>query len=97
MAQRKYTFEIKKEVVEKHFEGYTGEQLVEMYDLSHRSRVYDWVKEVREAGTMDVLRPLKGRVKETVSKEKKLTLEEENERLRLENMYLKKLLELRKG
>lgn len=97
MAHRKYTYELKKEIVEQYFEGYTGEQLAEKYNLSHRSRVYDWVKEVREAGTMDVLQPHKGRVKEKLTKEKKLTLAEENERLRLENMYLKKLLELRKG
>lgn len=97
MANQKYTFELKKEIVEKYFEGYSGDQLAEEYSLSHRSRVYGWVKEVREAGTFDVLKPFKGRVKETVSKEKKLSIEEEMERLRLENMYLKKLLELRKG
>ena len=83
-------------MVELYFEGYSAEELAKKHNIGHRSRINEWVRAVREAGTFDVLKPHQGQIKK-IPKEKKLSLEKENERLALENLYLKKLLELRKG
>jgi transposase-like protein len=88
---RRYTFELKKQAVELYFEGYTAKEIVDRLDLGNVRRVYQWVTLVKEANTFDVLLPNKG-----LPRVKKDALKEENERLKLENLYLKKLLALRK-
>lgn len=97
MAYQKYSYELKKEMVELYFEGHSAEELAKKHNIGHRSRINEWVRAVRKAGTFDVLKPYQGQIIEKLPKEKKLSLEKENERLALENLYLKKLLELRKG
>lgn len=92
---RNYTFEEKKEVVELFFEGYTIEELMERFDISNRRRIYEWSKNVRDANSFEVLRDRRGLMNK--GRKKKESIEEENERLKLEVLYLKKLIRLREG
>lgn len=92
---RRYSFELKKKAVELYFEGHRAQDIADQLELGDRRRVTEWVKLVREANTFDALLPNQGLPrKNSANKE---TLQEENERLKLENLYLKKLLDLRKG
>lgn len=93
---KKYSFEIKKKVVELYFEGQSAITIAKENNISSDRRVLAWSKKVREANSFEVLRDTRGRRKQSVKNQKE-TLEEENERLRIENLYLKKLLDLRKG
>lgn len=97
MVRKKYTFEEKKAIVESFFEGQSADELAGENGIGHRSLIHTWVRAVREANTFDVLLPNQGRTVVKVSKQKKVSLEEELERVKLENLYLKKLLDLRKG
>lgn len=93
---KKYSFEIKKKAVELYFEGQSAITIAKENNISSDRRVLAWSKKVREANSFEVLRDTRGRRKQPVKNQKE-TLEEENERLRIENLYLKKLLDLRKG
>ena len=97
MAYKRYPYELKKEMVELYFEGHSAEELAKKHNIGNRSRINEWVRAVQKSGTFDVLKPHQGQIIEKKPKEKKLSLEKENERLALENLYLKKLLGLRKG
>ena len=90
-----YDFQMKKEVVELYFEGYSAVELTERFKLGNRRRVSEWAKKVRDAGTMEALKDTRGLANKGRTKKKKETIEEENERLKLENLYLKKLIELK--
>lgn len=93
---RVYSFELKKQVVELYFEGYSAVELVERFDLGNRRRVTEWTKKVREAGTMDALKDTRGLSNKGRTREKKESIAEEIERLKLENLYLKKLIDLKR-
>lgn len=90
-----YSFELKKKVVELYFEGYSAVDLKEQFDINNRRRVSEWAKKVREAGTFDVLKDTRGLANKGKTKNKMESQTDEIERLKLENLYLKKLLELK--
>jgi len=93
---KSYSFETKKKAVELYFEGRSAITIAKEFHLSSDRIVQEWSKKVRDANSFEVLKNRRGRKKQSEEKRKE-TLEEENERLRIENLYLKKLLELRKG
>ena len=93
-----YSFELKKEVVERFLAGATRQELAREYQLSSDGIVTTWVSAWRKNGD-EALRPKpKGRPRGS-SKPKVLTEEEklrrEVERLQAENAYLKKLRDFR--
>ena len=97
---RKTTFEERIEIVDhclKHLKNYQSTS--EIYEVSYQ-QVYQWVKKYEVAGE-EGLRDRRGRTKEEIelTAEEKLQLEikrieRENERLRAENLFLKKLEEI---
>jgi transposase-like protein len=87
---RKYSYDLKKQVVEKYFEGYSVPDLVQEFDIKNRRRVYEWIHKVKQGGYEALY---DGRRLKT-KKNHQIT---EIERLKLENEYLKKLLELQRG
>ncbi|MDM5332089.1 transposase [Ureibacillus composti] len=93
--RKSYSYELKKEAVELYFEGFSASYVANKLDISSRTLVNDWVKQVKVSNTFDVLLPNQGRPRK--NSKKKETIVEENERLKLENLYLKKLLELKRG
>lgn len=93
---KKYPYEVKKQIVEMYFEGHSVPDLVEQFDVKNRRRIYEWVNKVR-AGGYEALGDLRGSQSKGKSKKEKYTLEEKYERLKLENEYLKKLLDLKRG
>ena len=97
-TKQQYSYETKKEVVERFLAGTTRQQLAREYQLSSDEIVTKWVGAWRKDGD-EALKPKpKGRPKGS-SKPKVLTEEEklrrEVERLQAENAYLKKLRDLR--
>ena len=97
-TKQQYSYETKKEVVERFLAGATRQELAREYQLSADEIVTKWVSAWRKGGD-EALRPKpKGRPKGS-SKPKVLTEEEklrrEVERLQAENAYLKKLRDLR--
>lgn len=93
---RKYTYDMKKKVVNMYYEGHSVSDLVIRFDISNRRRINDWVQKVREGG-YDALKDRRGVKSKGRPQKDGLTLKEENERLRLEVMYLKKLIDLQRG
>lgn len=93
--KQKYTFDQRKQVVEKYLQGELVDNLVEEFQLSNRGMVYDWVKKVKANGyaALNDQRGLRNKGK----KKEEPTLEEKYERVCLENQYLKKLLDLKRG
>ena len=96
VKHKKYSFETKKKAVELYFEGQSAITIAKENNISSDRRVLAWSKKVRDANSFEVLRDTRGKRKREVINQRQ-TLEEENERLRIENLYLKKLLDLRKG
>lgn len=88
----KYSYDLKKQVVEKFFEGYGVPELMEEFQIKKRT-VYDWITKVKEGG-YEALYDNRGMKNRKTEKESYMT---EIERLRLENEYLKKLLDLKRG
>ena len=90
--KQQYSFDIKKEVVQRHFAGETAMDLAREFGLSSEQLVNGWSWKWRKGGD-DALKPKpKGRPKgsakpKVLSEEDKLR--RENERLRAENAYLK--------
>lgn len=95
MKQQKYPYELKKQVVELYFEGESAPEITSKFNLSNRRRVYDWVNIVKEHGYTALENGIP-KVKHEVDV-KDAGLKEENTRLKLENEYLKKLLDLQRG
>ena len=97
-TKQQYSFEIKKEVVERHLAGETKMDLAREFGLSSDQLVKDWSRKWRKGGD-EALKPKpKGRPKGS-SAPKRLTEEEKLRRqiarLEAENAYLKKLRDLR--
>jgi len=97
-TKQQYSFEIKKEVVERHLAGETAMDLAREFDLSSDQLVSGWSWKWRKGGD-EALKPKpKGRPKGSTDP-KSLTEEEklrrQVERLEAENAYLKKLRDLR--
>ena len=97
-TKQQYSFEIKKEVVERHLAGETRMDLAREFDLSSDILVRDWARKWRKGGD-DALKPKpKGRPKGSAAP-KRLSEEEKLRRqiarLEAENAYLKKLRDLR--
>ncbi|MDK8670006.1 IS3 family transposase [Corynebacterium sp. MSK195] len=93
-SKQQYSFEIKKEVVQRHLTGESKMSLAREFGLSSDQVVGYWSRKWRKGGD-DALKPKpKGRPKgsakpKVLSEEDKLR--RENERLRAENAYLKKI------
>lgn len=79
-----------------YFEGYMVTELVKKFDIKNRRRVYEWVAKVRELG-YDGLYDARGARSTGKKKKEHQTIEEKYKRLELENLYLKKLLDLKRG
>lgn len=92
---RYYTFDFKKEVVEKYFEGYSAIELAKEYNINRR-RVTEWAKKVKEGG-FHALYTMREKVNKKKQSPSEKSLEEKYIRLKLENEYLKKLLDLKRG
>lgn len=97
-SKQSYSYEIKKEVVERFLAGEAYMQLAVAFELSSPQLARTWVSQWRLGGD-EALRPKpKGRPK-GLAKPAALTAEDrlrrENQRLRAENAYLKKLRDLR--
>ncbi|OFT23340.1 transposase [Arthrobacter sp. HMSC08H08] len=97
-TKQQYSFEIKKEVVQRHLAGETAMDLAREFNLSSAQLVQDWVIKWRKGGD-EALKPKpKGRPKgsaapKPLSEEEKLR--RQVARLEAENAYLKKLRDLR--
>ena len=97
-TKQQYSFEIKKEVVQRHLAGETAMDLAREFGLSSDQLVKDWSWKWRKGGD-EALKPKpKGRPKGSVtpkplSEEEKLR--RQIARLEAENAYLKKLRDLR--
>jgi len=92
---KKYPYELKKEVVELYFEGESAVDLTEKFNISNRRRVQEWMTIVRKHGYVALERGVPKTTDESESEES--SIKEENTRLKLENAYLKKLLDLKRG
>ena len=97
-TKQQYSFEIKKEVVERHLAGETKMDLAREFGLSSDILVRDWARKWRKGGD-EALKPKpKGRPKGSAAP-KRLTEEDKLRRqiarLEAENAYLKKLRDLR--
>ena len=97
-TKQQYSFDIKKEVVQRHLAGETAMDLAREFGLSSEQLVSGWSWKWRKGGD-DALKPKpKGRPKgssapKTLTEEEKLR--RQIERLEAENAYLKKLRDLR--
>jgi len=90
--KQQYSFDIKKEVVQRHLAGETAMDLAREFGLSSEQLVNGWSWKWRKGGD-DALKPKpkgtpKGSAKPKVLSEED-KLRRENERLRAENAYLK--------
>ena len=97
-TKQQYSFEIKKEVVERHLAGETRMDLAREFGLSSDQLVKDWVRKWRKGGDEALIPKPKGRPKGSTAP-KRLTeaeqLRRQIARLEAENAYLKKLRDLR--
>ena len=97
-TKQQYSFEIKKEIVQRHLSGETAMDLAREFGLSSEHLVGGWSRKWRKGGD-DALKPKpKGRPKGSAAP--KLLTEEDKlrrqiARLEAENAYLKKLRDLR--
>ena len=97
-TKQQYSFEIKKEVVQRHLSGETAMNLAREFGLSSEKLVSGWSRKWRKGGD-EALKPKpKGRPKgsatpKPLSEEAKLR--RQIARLEAENAYLKKLRDLR--
>ncbi|MEH7387256.1 helix-turn-helix domain-containing protein [Bacillus sp. JJ1521] len=96
MKKRTYPYDLKKQLVELYLEGHSSTELAKKYDIHSYKRITDWVRKVREGG-FKALEETRGRHSKGKSKKEEVTLEEKYEKLKLENEYLKKLLDLKRG
>ena len=96
--KQQYSFEVKKEVVQRHLAGETRMNLAREFGLSSDQLVKDWSWKWRKGGD-DALKPKpKGRPKGSVTPKplsEEAKLRRQIARLEAENAYLKKLRDLR--
>lgn len=92
---RVYSEETKREVVERFLEGHRAVDLQEEFGIKNRRRIYDWVHKVKDANSLEALKDTRG--VSNKGRKKEVSLAKENEQLKLENLYLKKLLDLKRG
>lgn len=91
---KRYSYELKKTVVEKYFEGHAIRDLIKEYNISAPRIANRWVNKVREGG-YEALKDTRGM--KSIGKQKRKeeeTKDEIIERQALQIEYLKKLLEL---
>ena len=91
---KRYSYELKKTVVEKYFEGHAIRDLMKEYNISAPRVANRWVNKVREGG-YEALKDTRGM--KSIGKQKRKEEETKNEiieRQALQIEYLKKLLEL---
>lgn len=97
-TKQQYSFEIKKEVVQRHLTGETAMDLAREFGLSSQQLVSGWSRKWREGGD-EALKPKpKGRPKGSVTPKplsEEAKLRRQIARLEAENAYLKKLRDLR--
>ena len=97
-TKQQYSFDIKKEVVQRHLAGETKMDLAREFGLSSDQLVKDWSRKWRKGGD-DALKPKpKGRPKGSVTPKplsEEAKLRRQIARLEAENAYLKKLRDLR--
>lgn len=79
-----------------YLEGYSGSEVAKKLDIRNARRVTEWVSKARDGG-FQALADKRGLKSKGKSKKEELTLEEKYEQLKLENEYLKKLLDLKRG
>lgn len=95
-----YSFETKLKAVKMYLDdGISSNRIAKLLNLSCKNRVLLWVKRYNELGE-DGLRERRGSTKSILRgrpKKKFNSIEEEMERLKAENEYLKKLLESRRA
>lgn len=91
-----YPYDLKKQVVEMYFEGHAVPDLVTEFNISNRRTLYDWINKAKEGG-FRALGDNRGKKSKGKSKIDEQSLVEKYERLKLENEYLKKLLDLKRG
>lgn len=94
--QKSYPVELKKQVVEMYFEGYSTSYLVKKFNITSRRTVNNWITKARKHGFKG-LNDARGLHSTGKKKKEEQTLEQKYERLKLENEYLKKLLDLKRG
>jgi len=97
-TKTQYSFETKKEVVDRYLAGETGMDLAAEFHLSSKGLVQTWARTWRQGGDEALMPKPKGRPKdatetEPLSEEEKLR--RQNKRLLAEVAYLKKLRDLR--
>ncbi|MFC3040445.1 transposase [Virgibacillus xinjiangensis] len=92
---RKYSYDDKVQVVKKFMEGYPSSRLVKEFNIKHRNRIYEWRDQVLQGG-YEALKGHRGMTNKAPHQNRERSLEEENEHLKLEVKYLKKLLELQR-
>lgn len=97
-TKTQYSFETKKEVVDRYLAGETGMDLAAEFHISSKGLVQTWARTWRQGGDEALMPKPKGRPKdaaetEPLSEEEKLR--RENKRLLAEVAYLKKLRDLR--
>lgn len=97
-TKAKYSFETKKEIVDRFLAGETGRELAAEFNVSSNLLVADWVRSWRKDGDEALMPKVKGRpkgskAKPPLSEEEKLR--QENKRLLAKVAYLEKLRDLR--
>jgi transposase len=94
-----YSYDLKKEAVELYYAGYSRVDIAERFGIKNVRMVNEWVRKVEKEG-WEGLKDRRGQTKgpgKGRPAKRTLTLEEENQRLKAENLYLKKLLEQKRG
>lgn len=95
MTKMSYSYELKKKLVELYFEGHSAARLAEEHGVKSRRRILEWVRLVRKTCSFDCLEDRRGHANAGQPRKRDLPIEKENERLRMEIHYLKKLMELK--
>lgn len=98
-VQKTYSHTLKMKAVELYFNGFTRTEIAEICNITNKKMVNKWVDKYKQGGpeALKDKRGLKcgsekGRIRKTA-----LTLEEEIQRLKAENLYLKKLIDQKRG
>jgi transposase len=98
-VQKTYSYELKLKAIKLYFDGFTRTEIAEECNITNKKMVNHWVNKYKQGGP-NALKDKRG-LKRGMDKGRKrkitLTLEEENERLKAENLYLKKLIDQKRG